>query len=123
MTITMQYSTDGGSTWTSVSSALKFTAKSPWTSEPKITTHEIDGADYDLLYHRGRHSATCTVRGYCRRTSANVKAIEDLKDGRLVRVMSTVNDATYRQGLVTSATPTDMGGSLFVSFSLTVVEQ
>ena len=121
MTISMQYKSGG--TWYDVSSNIKFTGKTPWQSEPKITTHEIDGADHDILYHRGRHSRSSNISGYCARTSANVLALESLKDGRTVRVRSTVNDTDWVQGMVTSLQISNKAGELFVGFSMTVVEQ
>jgi hypothetical protein len=106
---------------TAVSSAIKWMSMTPWTSVPKITEHEIDGASYDILYHRGRKSRSCTLTGYCQRTSANTAILEGLKDGSTITVVSTT-DGTV-SGMCTSLTSTPMKGGLFLTFSMTVVEQ
>lgn len=106
---------------TAVSSDIKFTAMSPWSSQPKITEHEIQGADYDILYHRGRKSAVCTLSGYCARTSTNIAILEGLKDGSTITIIHDVEGT--KSGICTSLTTSSERGGLFVTFSMTVVNQ
>jgi hypothetical protein len=104
-----------------VSSAIHFIAMSPWTARPKTTEHEIQGADYDIIYHRGMKSKSCTLTGYCSRTAANLNILERLKDGSTLTITHSVEGT--RSGICTSLVPTPMKGGVFVTFSMTVVEQ
>jgi len=106
---------------TTVSSDIKFTAMSPWQAQPKITEHEIQGANYDILYHRGRKSAVCTLSGYCARTSSNISILEGLKDGSTITVIHDVEGTN--SGICTSLTIAPEKGGMFVTFSMTVVKQ
>jgi len=104
-----------------VSSAIRFMAMSPWSQTPKITTHDIEGADFDIIYHRGMHSASCTITGYCPRTAINVAILNGLQDGSTLTVTHDVEGT--RSGMCTSLQQTAAGGGTFVTFSMTVVEQ
>ena len=100
-----------------VSSEIKFSRKSPWDPQPKITEHNIEGADYDIVYFRGRHSATCTLQGYFKRTAANMAVFNSLKDGSTLRV--TDLEGT-KDCICTSGTPVPGAGGIFVNFSMTL---
>lgn len=106
---------------TTVSSNIKFMTMTPWQAQPKITEHEIEGANYDILYHRGTKSKSCTLTGYCSRTSSNAAILEGLKDGSEITVTHSEEGTHY--GLCTSLTQTTTKGGLFITFSMTVVEQ
>jgi hypothetical protein len=107
---------------TAVSSEIRFLTCSPWDAQPRITQHEIDGADGDILYYRGRRSASCTLTGYCRYTSANAAILQNLKNGARIGVKAD-GDSSYRYGICTSLSPAKTQGGLFIQFSMTVVEQ
>jgi len=115
VTITVTYN---GSTVTGIS----WLTTTPWSAQPKITEHEIDGADFDIIYHRGMKSASCTVTGYCRRTSANAATLERLKRGGRVAVSNTATGESG-SGICTSLSTAVMKGGLFLTVSMTVVEQ
>lgn len=115
MTITVKKS------GTAVSSAIHFLTMSPWQSQPKITEHEIQGADYDILIHRGRKSRSCTLTGYCQRTQANELILEGLKDGSTITVTHDVEGTA--SGICTSLSQSADRGGLFIQFSMTVVRQ
>ncbi len=106
---------------TAVSSDIHFMAMSPWSQTPKITTHDIEGANFDILYHRGMHSASCTLSGYCPRTAANVAILNGLQDGSTISITHDVEGT--RSGICTSLQQAAAGGGMFVTFSMTVVEQ
>ena len=106
---------------TAVSSAIKFLTMSPWQSQPKITEHEIQGADYDILYYRGMKSRSCTLTGYCQRTQANELILEGLKDGSTITITHDVEGTA--SGICTSLSQTADAGGVFIHFSMTVVRQ
>ena len=101
---------------TYVSSEIKWVNMSPWTSAVKMTEHQIDGADFDLLEHRGRTSPTTTVTGYCSRTGTNIAILEGLKDGSELEVNHSLEGV--RTGYCLSLSMQAKG--TFITFSMTL---
>jgi len=106
---------------TPVSNEIHFTSMSPWFGQPKTVKHVIDGANYDQIIHTGKNSKSTTIKGYCKRNAANLTELDTLVSGELITVTHSV-EGTHN-GIVTALQPTESGGGLFVSFSMTVVEQ
>lgn len=106
---------------TQISSDIKFTSMTPWNATPKTSTHEIDGADYDIIIYKGLKSATTGINGYCKRTATNLGILNDLKDGSLIEIEHSIDGIRY--GIVTALTPQPTAGGGFITFSMTVVEQ
>lgn len=102
-------------------SGIHFMAMSPWDRAPKIITHSIDGASFDIIHHAGMHSASCTLTGYCRRSADNVATLNGLKDGSQLTIVHDVEGT--RSGMCTALTPVAAGGGLYINFSMTIVEQ
>lgn len=115
MTITV---TAGG---TPVSANIHFTRMSPWTSQPKYNEHEIYGSDRDILHYRGRKSRTCTLEGYCLRNTSNLAVLESLVEGVAVAVTHDVEGT--RSGLCTACSTAPTEGGIYITFTMTLVEQ
>lgn len=114
MTITVKVngSTITGITWTRMS---------PLVSNAKYKQHEIDGANYDIYHVTGRNSATCTLEGvYARSSTLNAKM--KTFPGSVFGVTHPI-DGTIDDLLCLSCTPSVSPGGLFVTISLTLVEQ
>lgn len=113
MTITVQLNgtTVSGITWYTMT---------PWSATVKYLQHEIDGADYDVYHVTGLNSPTATLTGVYRRSTTNDATVESLKGQTLTITDQT---GTTRSGICLDATPNLGSGGLFVTVSMTVVEQ
>jgi len=98
---------------------IKFVAMSPWTRASKYVQHQIEGADKDFLYFRGRNSAVQTITGYCPRTTENEMILDSLGDGSLLKITHSLTGVrTYK---CTAVSPSPMG--TFINFTMSVTEQ
>lgn len=104
-----------------ISDEIRLTEMAPWKGAAKTITHTIDGADYDIVLHTGRKSRSTTIKGYCRRTAENLAILDTLDDGRKIKVVHSIEGT--REGICTALQTSATSGGLFVSFSMTVVEQ
>lgn len=111
ITVRMNGSTVSGVTWYTMT---------PWASTVKYLTHEITGADYDVIHVTGLNSASTTVTGYYQRTSTNESRVESMA-GQTVSI--TGPSGTTRSGIVTDIQSALASGGLYVTVSMTVVEQ
>ena len=102
---------------TPVSSEIRFSTKSPWTSSLKYRQHEIDGANYDIIHTMGRNSATCTLTGICKRTAANLAILESMK-GKALTINHSIEGTSA--GICLSLTPASTG-EIYITFSAHVV--
>ena len=102
-----------------VPNTIKFVSMQPWNANIKLTEHDIDGAHGDVLYFRGRNSATVTITGYCQRNPANLAILDGLKDGSKLTITHSLEGT--KVGMCTSLSKTPAG--TFVTFSMTVMEQ
>ncbi len=106
---------------TPVPDSIIFTEMQPWKGQAKTITHAIDGADFDIIFHTGRKSRSTTIKGYCKRSAENLAILDTLDNGDLLTIEHSVEGT--RHGICTALQTTATSGGLFVTFSMTVVEQ
>lgn len=106
---------------TPISDEIHFTEMSPWHGNAKTITHTPDGANYDIVYHTGRHSKSTSISGYCKRTTANLTELDKLDNGQKITITHSIEGT--KNGLVTALQVKPTAGGIWVTFSMTVVEQ